>query len=93
VDARAARPAGAVWTRGGALYRVAQDCATHYGAALTIARIDRLDTEGFAQTVVARLPPRTDWRARHAAIGTHTLNQGGGFEAIDIRTKSWRRLF
>ena len=80
VDAGAARPAGAMWHECGQLMRVAQDCREGYGRGLAICRVDRLDRDGFAQTVVARLgvPPGS------AASGVHTLNQAGGIEVIDL---------
>ena len=78
VDARAARPAGMMIERGGELIRPAQDCTGGYGSALTLCRVDRLDPEHYAQTVVARLtaPPGT-------GFGMHTLNEAGGIEVID----------
>ena len=45
-----------------------------------LCRVDRLDMEAFVQTPVTRLGPRPEWPR---AIGTHTLNVGGGFEAVD----------
>ncbi|WP_460448009.1 glucosamine inositolphosphorylceramide transferase family protein [Alsobacter sp. SYSU BS001988] len=78
VDARAARPAGFMERRGGALLRPAQDCRAGYGAGLSICRVDRLDPEGYAQTVLATLRPMG---ARDT--GAHTVNVGGGFEVID----------
>jgi hypothetical protein len=61
------------------LVRPAQDCRRGYGRALALARIDRLDEEGYHQTVVASLPPDERW----GADGVHTLNEAGGLEAID----------
>ena len=80
IDAGAARPAGAMWHDGRTLMRVAQDCRDGYGRGLAICRVDRLDEDGFAQTVVARLgaPPGS------AAFGAHTLNSGGWIEVIDL---------
>ena len=80
IDAGAARPAGEMWHEGGTLMRVAQDCRVGYGAGLAICRVDRLDAEGYAQTVVERLGPP----AGHAAGGVHTLNRGSSVEVIDL---------
>lgn len=80
IDASAARPAGHVFTRDGALWRPAQDCTRGYGSGLALCRIERLDEEGFAQSVERRLGPPPGARAS----GVHTLNTGGGFEAIDV---------
>lgn len=80
VDARAARPAGTPFEHGGALWRPAQDCTGGYGSALSMCRIDRLDEQGFAQTLAATL--RFGAPDQHA--GPHTLNFGGGYEVIDL---------
>lgn len=84
VDARTARPGGATFERDGSLMRVAQDGVRGYGSAMTICRVDRLDTEGFAQTQVAALPAPAAWRVN----GVHTLNAGHGFEVIDTLAKA-----
>jgi hypothetical protein len=79
LDPAAARPAGAMFTQNGRLIRPAQDCRGGYGAGLAFARIDRLDEEGFAQEVVARVTPRT-----RKAEGLHTYNRSGDVEVIDL---------
>ena len=79
VDAATARPAGMMFTRDGALLRPAQDCTAGYGSALTLCRVDRLDRDGYAQTLAARLVARPDWPRE----GVHTLNAAGGLEVID----------
>lgn len=79
VDPSLARPAGRIVSRGGHLIRPIQDCAAGYGRALVLARIDRLDTEGFAQTVIGRIEPGPAWPGNRL----HTLNAGGGIECID----------
>ena len=77
LDARAARPAGALFERDGALYRPAQDCAGGYGAGLSLCRVERLDGECFLQETVRNFRPR--FRA-----GFHTLNAAGGLEVVDF---------
>ena len=79
IDASAARPAGEIQQRGGALWRPAQDCTGGYGSGLTLCRIDHVGEDGFAQTVGARLAPPPG----APVDGVHTLNRGGGFETID----------
>lgn len=79
VDPAVARPAGRIVRRGGSLIRPVQDCAGGYGLALGLARIDRLDPEGFAQTVVARIGPGAAWPGSRL----HTVNADGGIECID----------
>ncbi|MCJ2086876.1 formyl transferase [Methylobacterium sp. E-005] len=79
VDPALARPAGRIVWRGGHLIRPIQDCATGYGRALVLAQIDRLDPEGFGQTVIGRIEPGPAWPGNRL----HTLNAGGGIECID----------
>jgi hypothetical protein len=79
VDSRCARPAGRFFTRGGELWRPAQDCSTGYGAGLALARVDRLDTDGFAQTTGAILRPNAAW----PGLGIHTVNMTNGLEVVD----------
>jgi hypothetical protein len=81
LDARAARPAGAMYERDGNLYRPAQDCSTGYGAGLSLCRVDRLDEERFEQTVVSHFAPKTKDKG---LAGLHTLNQDRGLEVIDF---------
>jgi hypothetical protein len=92
IDIASARPAGRFVERDGVLYRPVQDCREGYGAALGLARVDRLDADGFAQTV------ETILRAGPGMFGRrlHTLNSAGGFEFIDgaalaPRWRTWRR--
>ncbi len=79
IDIASARPAGRMFERGGALYRPVQDCRAGYGAAMALARVDRLDETGYAQTVEAVLRPGAGWPGRRL----HTFNAAGGFEFID----------
>jgi len=87
IDIASARPAGRIVSRDGALLRPAQDCRRGYGAALGIARIDRLDDDGFAQTVETILTAGPRWPGRRL----HTLNSAGGFEFIDGGARAPRR--
>ncbi len=79
LDPAAARPAGAMFMHGGQLIRPAQDCRGGYGAGLAFARVDRLDEQGFAQEVVARVTPRA-----RKTKGLHTYNRAGDVEVIDL---------
>jgi hypothetical protein len=79
IDIASARPAGRFVERDGALYRPVQDCRNGYGAALGIARVDRLDHEQYRQTVETIILPGPELGGRRL----HTLNSAGGFEFID----------
>ena len=57
-----------------------QDCRAGYGAALGLARVDRLDDDGFAQSLERLVRPGgPDWPGRRL----HSYNAAGGFEFID----------
>ena len=88
IDAAAARPAGRIVARGGRLIRPVQDGRAGYGAALGLARIDRLDEKGFSQTVETILRPGPLWPGTRL----HTLNRSRDFEFIDGsgRAPRWR---
>ncbi|WP_338041754.1 formyl transferase [Methylobacterium organophilum] len=79
IDIASARPAGPIVSRGGKLIRPIQDCTFGYGNALALARIDRLDLEGFSQTVETRIAAGPLW----AGTRLHTLSAAGGYEFID----------
>jgi hypothetical protein len=79
IDAGAARPAGAIVKRVGALWRPVQDCTHGYGHGLRLARIDRLDTQNFAQTFTAHIGSGPLWPGGRV----HTLNRAGALEVID----------
>jgi hypothetical protein len=79
IDASAARPAGAIVRKEGALWRPVQDCTQGYGHALRLARIDRLDTQCFAQTFTAHIGSSPLWPGGRL----HTLNRFGALEVID----------
>jgi hypothetical protein len=79
LDARCARPGGAMRLKNGHWWRPAQDNAGHYGGAIALCRIDALNTDGtFRQTVHCRVPPPDGFD------GFHTLNVGGGLEVVDL---------
>ena len=65
--------------RDGVLMRPVQDCRVEYGHALGLARILRLDHEGYEQVVETTLHAGPRWPGHLL----HTLNAAGGFEFID----------
>lgn len=79
IDIASARSAGRIVARGGVLFRPVQDCRGHYGQALSLARIERLDEGGYRQTVETTLRAGPSW----AGTCLHTLNRCGAFEFID----------
>ncbi|MEH3147859.1 MAG: formyl transferase [Methylobacterium frigidaeris] len=79
VDLRAARPGGALFRKGGRLWRPAQDGSDGYGSALSLCRVDRLTPTEYRQSLETILRPGGPW----ARDGLHTLNRGGGIEVVD----------
>lgn len=88
IDVASARPAGPIVLRDGALIRPVQDCRGGYGAALGLARILRLDGEGYAQRVEARLAAGPDWPGSRM----HMYSAAGGLEFIDGSRRPPMRL-
>lgn len=85
IDARAARPAGALWTAAGALYRPAQDCSEAYGGRLTLRRVTELSRDHFSEETVGRIsfgPKIHKYGGR--IFGPHTLSRAGNLEVIDL---------
>lgn len=89
IDIASARPAGRMVVRDGALLRPVQDCRRGYGRALGIAKVTRLDPDGFAQEVETIIGTGRLWAGRKL----HTLNSAGGFEFIDGSAFARRSLF
>ncbi|MBY0253479.1 MAG: formyl transferase, partial [Methylobacterium organophilum] len=88
IDIGSARAAGPIVARDGGLIRPVQDCRQGYGAALGLARILRLDEEGYAQRVETRLRPGAAWPGTRL----HMLSAAGGFEFIDGSHRARPRL-
>jgi len=78
-DARSSRPAGALFTRNGVLYRPAQVCVPRYGAGLAIHRVLKLTPEEYAERQVERLLPA----AESGLCGLHTMNRAGDLVVVD----------
>ncbi len=83
-DALSARPAGNLIRWQGELYRPAQVCAPLYGTAISLNKIELLDTEHFVEREVSRLAPA-------GLLGCHTYNRAGNLTVIDAfqRTPRW----
>ncbi len=66
-DARRARPAGPLFSRGGHLYRPAQDCGRRYGYGIRISEVVTLTPDDYVEREVAFMPPPGD-----GFVATHT---------------------
>ncbi len=88
IDIASARPAGRLIALDGALFRPVQDCRGGYGAALGLARVVRLDNDGFEQTLETVLRAGREWPGRRL----HTLTSAGGLAFIDGSAWARRRL-
>ena len=78
-DVRGARPAGALFSEGGELYRPAQICAPIYGSGIALQRVTRLDAEDYAEEEVRRIVPGTG----AGVLGIHTINRAGDLSVTD----------
>ena len=78
-DARSSRPAGALFSRNGVLYRPAQVCVPRYGAGLAIHRVLKLTPEEYAERQVERLLPGPEC----GLYGLHTMNRAGDLIVVD----------
>ncbi|GFK95242.1 hypothetical protein NNJEOMEG_03100 [Fundidesulfovibrio magnetotacticus] len=78
-DVRRARPGGRVFLRGGRLYRPGQDSSGHYGRALAMLEITRLDAQGYAERPVARL----EAGLVPGSFCLHAFEAQGGLEIVD----------
>ena len=88
IDIASARPAGRLIEQDGALFRPVQDCRRGYGAALGLARVMRLDDDGFEQTLETVLRAGREWPGRRL----HSLTSAGGLAFIDGSAWARRRL-
>lgn len=79
IDIASARPAGRIVVRDDRIVRPVQDCSRGYGATLGLMQVDRLDDDGFAQSLLSRIEAGPLWPGSRL----HSLNTAGGFEFID----------
>ena len=79
-DIRSARPAGAIFSRDGKIYRPSQDCSGRYGRAVNINEINELTKSGYSECRVARIRPRWNPELK----GLHTFNSAEGIRVTDV---------
>lgn len=81
-DARSSRPAGALFSIDGVLYRPAQDCSRRYGGAVSINKIVELSPTRFREHPVLTLAPSPSWAWPD---GLHTINslEGSRITLVD----------
>jgi hypothetical protein len=87
-DARRARPAGRILTKGGSVIRPAQDASGGYGRRIILNKIDVLTPVEYRETPVGSIEP--GWLP--GVVRTHTYTADGGFEALDglrYERRSW----
>ncbi len=73
------RMAGAVIRSENHLYRPSQYGAVRYGYGINLYRIDTLNTQTYAETIVGRLLPE----ARGPWLGCHSISQANGTTVLD----------
>ena len=86
-DISSARPAGAPFRHGGRLYRPAQDCAKHYGSAISVNEVTVLSRTDYRERIVGRVTPPADSLYPY---GLHTLSTAGRYTLIDGARKERR---
>ncbi len=79
-DVRSSRPAGTPFIFEGRLFRPAQNCANHYGSAVTLNEVLVLTESAFREEAVARVEPSSESEYPYAL---HTLSSVGDFTLID----------
>jgi hypothetical protein len=84
LDVRAARPAGAIFSENGKLYRPGQDCSGRYGRAISIQEIRRMTPHEYEEVEVRRIPANF----APGALGTHTINQAHGIVVYDCEVRA-----
>jgi hypothetical protein len=89
-DVRRARPAGRPWMEDGRWIRPGQDSSVRYGYGLTLARIDVLTREDYAEEPIAHVAPEALPWAR-GARGLHTWNASRRFCVTDVSVRRLRR--
>jgi hypothetical protein len=70
-DVRSSRPGGTPFVKDGKLFRPAQDCSWSYGSSIVINEVTELTENTFAEKVVKRIEPKTDWKFNK---GLHTFS-------------------
>lgn len=76
-DVRSSRPAGRLFTQGGALYRPGQICAPLYGSGITLHKVTTLNQDEYAEEEDRRIVPAGPF------LGIHTINRAGDFSVTD----------
>jgi hypothetical protein len=78
-DPAAARPAGRLFHRRGALIRPGQDCSRRYGEAIVLNRVEVLSPTEYRERPVGRI--EADWMP--GLSGTHTYAFDSRYECLD----------
>ncbi|NVD43969.1 glucosamine inositolphosphorylceramide transferase family protein [Qipengyuania atrilutea] len=79
-DITSARPGGTMFFHGGSIYRPAQDCAAHYGSAVSLCEVTELTKTNFEERIVSRVTPIDGGLYPD---GLHTLSAVGDYTLID----------
>lgn len=80
LDHRSARPAGTPFVHEGALYRPAQDCASGYGQAVVLNRVELCTPDSYREQIVAECRPDPRGLNPH---GLHTVSAWGERTLVD----------
>jgi len=81
-DIRSSRNAGTPFLEGGKVYRLSQDCSSHYGRAVNICEITVLTPTTFEEKIIARIDPK---KGEKYSKGLHTFNRTSNLAVIDSK--------
>jgi hypothetical protein len=85
-DVSRARPAGALFTRGGRLYRPSQDCSPFYGYGIRLHEVITLTEQDYAEREAGSIMP--EWHPGIAAV--HQLSFAGELTVVDAQVRRLR---
>ena len=80
-DPTKGRMAGSFFKQNGMLYRPGQNSSGHYGAGMTISKVNTLSSTEYSETVVENI--EANWA--DDLHGTHTINSMEGLTMIDAQ--------
>jgi len=80
IDHRSSRPGGSVVVDDEQLFRIAQDCTSGYGQAVTVNRIRHCTPEFYREDAVRTISPNGDGMNPH---GLHTMSAWGARTLVD----------
>jgi len=79
-DVKNARPAGAIFSKEGNIFRPAQNCSHRYGYGFNINRIELLNEFEYKETMISNIEP--NWKK--GLLASHTFSKVNNLRVIDV---------